>query len=193
MDTVVTSALQKPCLSQSSISSDHTIGKAENEKFRNNFKSSGLVLNNVTKRFIPLAMNRLGLRVGTSTHPFKNVPRSWLWNQGLLPHVWTVRSLRERRTPEDSHYLVRKTDLDCLKAARCTYPRGHGLFLRQHLLLVTASLLMMMTIHHVIWKDSGYVNNTMYTTTLFVLVNQSMSKLEAWIDNSFYNIVIIGF
>ena len=78
MDTVVTSALQKPCLSQSSISSDHTIGKAENEKFRNNFKSSGLVLNNVTKRFIPLAMNRLGLRVGTSTHPFKNVPRSWL-------------------------------------------------------------------------------------------------------------------
>jgi len=64
MDIVVTSTMQRSCLSQSSKSSDHAIKKAENEKFRKDVRSAGPIQYNSTKRFIPLAMNHFGLRGG---------------------------------------------------------------------------------------------------------------------------------
>ena len=58
---------------------------------------------------------------------------------------------------------------------------------------VTVNLLKMTTIQKAIWKDSGYVTVTMHALIMIVLVNQSMSRWEAWIDKSLYNIVTFGF
>jgi hypothetical protein len=64
MDIVVTSALHKSCLFQTSKSSDYAIRKAENEKYKKDSRSVGPIHNNSTKRFVPPAMNHLGLRGG---------------------------------------------------------------------------------------------------------------------------------
>jgi hypothetical protein len=64
MDIVITSAMQRSCLLNSSKSSDFAIRKAENEKFRKDARSAGPIQNCPTKRFIPLAMNHFGLRGG---------------------------------------------------------------------------------------------------------------------------------
>jgi hypothetical protein len=64
MDIVITSAMQRSCLINSSKSPDFAIRKAENEKFRKDARSAGPIHNCPTKRFIPLAMNHFGLRGG---------------------------------------------------------------------------------------------------------------------------------
>ena len=64
MDVVVTSAMQKSCLSNTSKSSDYAIRKVENEKYRKDARFVGPIQNSSTKRFVPLAMNHLGLRGG---------------------------------------------------------------------------------------------------------------------------------
>ena len=64
MGIVITSAMQKSCLLQSSKSSDFAIKKAENEKFMKCARSTSPIQNCATKRFIPLAMNHFGLRGG---------------------------------------------------------------------------------------------------------------------------------
>jgi hypothetical protein len=62
MDVMVTSAMQNSCLSQSITSSDYVIKKAENQKFGKDSRSSDPIQLRPTMRFIPLAMNHLGLR-----------------------------------------------------------------------------------------------------------------------------------
>jgi hypothetical protein len=62
MDVVVTSAMQKSCLNQSITSSDYVIRKAENQKFGKDSRSADPIQLSPTMRFIPLAMNHLGLR-----------------------------------------------------------------------------------------------------------------------------------
>ena len=64
MDIVVTYAMQRSCLSQSSKSSDHAIRKAENEKFMKDAISVGPIQFSSTKLFIPLAMSHFELRGG---------------------------------------------------------------------------------------------------------------------------------
>ena len=64
MDIVISSAMQRSCLTNSSKSSDFAIRKAENEKFRKDARSAGPIQNCPTKRFIPLAMNHFGLMGG---------------------------------------------------------------------------------------------------------------------------------
>ncbi len=64
MDIVITSAMQRSCLINSSKSSDFAIKKAEDEKFKKDARSAGPIQNCPTKRFIPLAMNDFGLRGG---------------------------------------------------------------------------------------------------------------------------------
>ena len=64
MDIVVTSAMQRSCLTQSSKSSDHAIRKAENEKFRKDARSIVPIQFSPTNRFIPLAMDHFVLRGG---------------------------------------------------------------------------------------------------------------------------------
>jgi len=64
MDLVVTSALQKSCLTHISKSSDYAIRKAENEKYKKDARSAGPIQNSSTKRFVPLAMNHMGMRGG---------------------------------------------------------------------------------------------------------------------------------
>ena len=59
---VVTSRIHKSCLLQSTKISDYAIKKAENEKFRKDTKSSGPVPFSSTMRFIPVAINHVGLR-----------------------------------------------------------------------------------------------------------------------------------
>jgi len=62
MDIVLTTAIQKSCLNQSITSSDYVIRKAENEKFGRDSRSVDPIQLSPTMRFIPLAMNHLGLR-----------------------------------------------------------------------------------------------------------------------------------
>ena len=62
MDIVVTSAMQRSCLTQSPKSSDHAIKKEESEKFKKDARYLGLVQFSSTKPFTPLAMNHFGLR-----------------------------------------------------------------------------------------------------------------------------------
>ena len=64
MDVVVTSEMQNSCLSNTSKSSDYAIRKMENEKYRKDARYVGPIQNISTKRFVPLAMNHLGLRGG---------------------------------------------------------------------------------------------------------------------------------
>jgi len=64
MDIVISSAMHKSCLSQSSKSSDFAIRKAKNDKFMKDARSTSPIQNNATNRFIPLAMNHSGLRSG---------------------------------------------------------------------------------------------------------------------------------
>jgi hypothetical protein len=64
MVVVITSALQRSCLSYSSKSSDHSIRKAENDKFMKNVRSALPMQFSATKRLVPLAMNHCGLRGG---------------------------------------------------------------------------------------------------------------------------------
>ncbi len=67
MDIVVTSALQKSCVIQTSKSSDYVIRKAENEKYKKDARSAGPIQSSSTKRFVPLATNRLGMPGGGVT------------------------------------------------------------------------------------------------------------------------------
>jgi hypothetical protein len=62
MDVVVTSTLQKSCLTQSITSSDYVIKKAENLKFGKDSRYVDPIQLSPLMRFIPLAMNHLGLR-----------------------------------------------------------------------------------------------------------------------------------
>ena len=62
MDVVITSAMQKSCLNHSITSSDYVIRKAENMKFGKDSRSVDPIQQSSTMRFIPLAMNHLGLR-----------------------------------------------------------------------------------------------------------------------------------
>ncbi len=62
MDVVITSALQKSCLSSSSRSSDFILRQAETKKFSKESKSSFPIHNSNTQQFIPLALNNMGLR-----------------------------------------------------------------------------------------------------------------------------------
>ena len=64
MGVVVTSALHKSCLSNTSKISDYAIRKVDNEKYMKDARSVGPIQNGSTKRFVPLAMNHLGLRGG---------------------------------------------------------------------------------------------------------------------------------
>jgi len=64
MDVLVTSALHKSCLTHTSKSSDYVIRKAENEKYRKDARSAGPIHSSCTKRFVPLAINHMGLRGG---------------------------------------------------------------------------------------------------------------------------------
>jgi hypothetical protein len=64
MDLVVTSVLQKSCLIHTSKSSDYAIRKAGVEKYMKCARSAGPIKNRSTKRFVPPAMNIMGLRVG---------------------------------------------------------------------------------------------------------------------------------
>jgi hypothetical protein len=64
MDVVITSVVQRSCLSNSSKSSDHAIRKVENETFRKDATSTGPIKFIATKRFLPLAMNHFGLQGG---------------------------------------------------------------------------------------------------------------------------------
>jgi len=63
MDVVVTSAMQKSCLTQSITSSDYVVKRAQNQKSGRDSKSIDPIQLISTMRFIPLAaMNHLGLR-----------------------------------------------------------------------------------------------------------------------------------
>jgi len=64
MDLVVTSALQKSCLTNTSKSPDYVIRKAENEKYMKDARFANPIQNNSTNRFVPLAINHLGMRGG---------------------------------------------------------------------------------------------------------------------------------
>jgi hypothetical protein len=64
MDVVITSALQRSCLTNTSKSSDYAIRRVETEKFRKDARSVGPIQNSSTKRFVPLALNHFGMRGG---------------------------------------------------------------------------------------------------------------------------------
>jgi len=101
IDTLITSTLQRSGLSQSSKLSDHAIKKAENEKFRKDAKSTGLIQLSATKRIIPLAMNRFSLRGGHFNATLKEFASPSPSSQRLLPHEGSLRLLLERRPQED--------------------------------------------------------------------------------------------
>ena len=62
MDVVIASAIQNSCLTSSTKSSDFVLRLAENKKFMKDSKSSYSIQKSSTQRFIPLALNHLGLR-----------------------------------------------------------------------------------------------------------------------------------
>jgi hypothetical protein len=62
MGVVIASALQNSGLSSSTKSSDFVLRQAENKKFTSDSKSSFSIQNYSTRRFIPLALNHVGLR-----------------------------------------------------------------------------------------------------------------------------------
>jgi len=64
MDVVITSVMQRSCLSNTSKSSDYAIRRVESEKFRKDARSVGPIQSSSTKRFVPLALNHLGMRGG---------------------------------------------------------------------------------------------------------------------------------
>ena len=73
MDVVIASALQKSCLSSSTRSSDFVLRQAENKKFNSDAKSSYSIQKSTTQRFIPLAMNHVGLRGGHFSSALREV------------------------------------------------------------------------------------------------------------------------
>ena len=77
MDIVVTSAMQRSCLTQSSKSSDHAIRKDENEKFKKDARSVGPIQLSSTKSFNPLAINHFGLRGGHFNAALKEFAFFW--------------------------------------------------------------------------------------------------------------------
>ncbi len=62
MDLVVASGLTKLCLSSSSKSSDFVLKASENAKFRKDRNSVNPIFSSSTMRFVPLALNHLGMR-----------------------------------------------------------------------------------------------------------------------------------
>ncbi len=62
MDVVIASALHNSCLSSSTKSSDFVLRQVDNKKFMSDSKSSFSIQKSSTQRFIPLALNHLGLR-----------------------------------------------------------------------------------------------------------------------------------
>ncbi len=62
MDLVLASNLTKSCLSSSSKSSDFVLKGAERAKFGKDKRSVDPIASSSTTRFVPLALNHLGLR-----------------------------------------------------------------------------------------------------------------------------------
>ncbi len=62
MDVVISSALKNSCLSSYIESSDFVLRQAENMKFLSDAKSSFYIQKSTTQRFIPLALNHVGMR-----------------------------------------------------------------------------------------------------------------------------------
>jgi hypothetical protein len=62
MDLMITSTLKQSCLLQSTKGSDYVIRKAESVKFRPEARSNGPIQSSSTRRLVPLALNRMGLR-----------------------------------------------------------------------------------------------------------------------------------
>ena len=62
MDLVIASALTKSCLSSSSRSSDFVLKGAERAKFGKDRRSANPISSSSTMRFVPLALNHMGLR-----------------------------------------------------------------------------------------------------------------------------------
>ena len=75
MDLVIAFGLTKSCLSSSSKSSDFVLKGAERFKFGKDMRSVIPIASSSTMRFVPLALNHLGLR-GPHLDPFHTpVPR----------------------------------------------------------------------------------------------------------------------
>jgi hypothetical protein len=64
MDVVITSVMQRSCLLNTLKSSDYAIRRVESGKFRKDASSVGPIQSSSTKRFVPLALNHLGMRGG---------------------------------------------------------------------------------------------------------------------------------
>ncbi len=64
MDIVITSVLKHSCLSNATKGSDYVLRTAETVKFRKDSRSCGPIQASATRRFVPLAINHLGLRGG---------------------------------------------------------------------------------------------------------------------------------
>jgi hypothetical protein len=64
MDLVITSVLQQSCLPNAAKGSDFVLRTAEAAKFRKDARSCGPIQSSATRRFVPLAINHLGLRGG---------------------------------------------------------------------------------------------------------------------------------
>ncbi len=62
MDLVIASGLTKSCLIPSSKSSDFVLKGAERAKFVKDRRSANPIASSSTIRFVPLALNRMGLR-----------------------------------------------------------------------------------------------------------------------------------
>ncbi len=62
MDLVIASGLTKSCLSSSSTSSDFVLKDAERAKFGKDRRSVNPIASSSTMRFVPLALNHMGLR-----------------------------------------------------------------------------------------------------------------------------------
>ena len=62
MDLVIASGLTKSCLSSSSKSSDFVLKGAERTKFGKDKRSVNPIVSSSTTRFVPLALNHMGLR-----------------------------------------------------------------------------------------------------------------------------------
>ena len=64
MDMVIASDLTKSCLSNSSKSSDFVLKGAQRVKFGKDRRSANPIASSSTMKFVPLALNHMGLRAG---------------------------------------------------------------------------------------------------------------------------------
>ena len=77
MDLGIASDLTKSCLSSSSKSSDFVLKAAERAKFGKDRRSVIPIASSSTMRFVPLALNHMGLRGLISKQSSRNSPLSW--------------------------------------------------------------------------------------------------------------------